>query len=106
MLRKKSTGFLGLAYCAVYTVLLSTVTVFQLARDVAEGLAYLHPSVIHRDLKPGNILLDEDGRAKIADFGISRVKDPSKTYLTTNNDNGTPMYMAPEQFNGTRVDEK
>jgi len=34
------------------------------------------------------------------------VKDPSKTYLTTTNDNGTPMYMAPEQFNGTRVDEK
>lgn len=82
------------------------VVLLQLARDVAEGLAYLHPSVIHRDLKPSNILLDEDGRAKIADFGISRVKDPSKTYLTTNNDNGTPMYMAPEQFNGTRVDEK
>ena len=80
--------------------------VLQLAHDVAEGLAYLHPSVIHRDLKPSNILLDEQGHAKIADFGISRVKDPSKTYLTTTNDNGTPMYMAPEQFNGTRVDEK
>ena len=85
---------------------LSYMEILQLAHDVAEGLAYLHPSVIHRDLKPSNILLNEEGRAKIADFGISRVKDPSKTYLTTTNDNGTPMYMAPEQFNGTRVDEK
>lgn len=46
----------------------------QIAHDVAEGLAYLHPSVIHRDLKPQNVLLDANGRAKIADFGISRVK--------------------------------
>ena len=46
----------------------------QIAHDVAEGLAYLHPSVVHRDLKPQNILLDINGRAKIADFGISRVK--------------------------------
>ena len=46
----------------------------QIAHDMAEGLAYLHPSVVHRDLKPQNILLDVNGRAKIADFGISRVK--------------------------------
>lgn len=46
----------------------------QVAHDMAEGLAYLHPSVVHRDLKPQNILLDVNGRAKIADFGISRVK--------------------------------
>lgn len=46
----------------------------QVAHDVAEGLAHLHPAVVHRDLKPQNILLDARGRAKIADFGISRVK--------------------------------
>ena len=85
---------------------MSYMDILQLAHDVAEGLAYLHPSVIHRDLKPGNILLDEEGRAKIADFGISRVKDPSKTCMTVTNNNGTPIYMAPEQFNGTCVDEK
>ena len=46
----------------------------QVAHDVAEGLAYLHPLVIHRDLKPQNILLDANGRCQIADFGISRIK--------------------------------
>ena len=41
-------------------------------RDIARGLAYLHPTVVHRDLKPGNVLLTEQGAAKIADFGLSR----------------------------------
>ena len=41
---------------------------------MAAGLAYLHPSVVHRDLKPQNVLLDLDGRAKIADFGA--IKPP------------------------------
>lgn len=83
------------------------IEILQIVNDIAEGLAYLHPFVIHRDLKPQNILLDKDGRAKIADFGISKVKDPSKTYLTQMTaENGTPMYMSPEQMNGGKVDEK
>ena len=83
------------------------IEILQIVNDIAEGLAYLHPFVIHRDLKPQNILLDEEGRAKIADFGISKVKDPSKSYLTQMTaENGTPMYMSPEQMNGGKVDEK
>lgn len=46
--------------------------ILQVGLDIASGLAYLHPAVVHRDLKPQNVLLDKHGRAKIADFGISR----------------------------------
>jgi serine/threonine protein kinase len=86
---------------------LTYIEILQLIHDIAEGLAYLHPFVIHRDMKPQNILLDDEGRAKIADFGISKVKDPAKSYLTQMTaENGTPMYMSPEQMNGGKVDEK
>eukprot|EP00210_Caulerpa_lentillifera_P001000 g963.t1 len=80
--------------------------VLQIGFDIAEGLSYLHPSIIHRDLKPQNVLLDKDCRAKIADFGISKFKDPHRSYLSVTQTGGTPNYMAPELFNGTRVDEK
>jgi hypothetical protein len=51
---------------------LPCLQVLQVGLDIARGLAYLHPAVVHRDLKPHNVLLDAAGRAKIADFGISR----------------------------------
>lgn len=46
----------------------------QIGLDIAQGLAYLHPAVVHRDLKPQNVLLSKDGRCKLADFGISKLK--------------------------------
>jgi serine/threonine protein kinase len=86
---------------------LSYIQILQITQDIAEGLAYLHPFVTHRDLKPGNVLLDENGRAKIGDFGISKVKELDKTFFSdTIAFNGTIMYMAPEQLNGGKLDEK
>jgi serine/threonine protein kinase len=51
---------------------LDYLEILQIGADIASGLVYLHPAVVHRDLKPQNVLLDRQGRAKIADFGISR----------------------------------
>ena len=68
------------------------------AIDVATGMNYLHKlGVIHRDLKLGNIVLDQYDRAKITDFGLSVVKSASQTSLKLT-ECGTPQYMAPESF--------
>jgi hypothetical protein len=76
-----------------------------LAEDVAAAMAYLHPTVVHRDLKSHNVLLDRRWRAKVCDFGIAKLK--SNTYLTTKHvQAGTPAYMAPELFSGGSVSEK
>ena len=66
----------------------------QIMVQVAMGLAYVHScNVIHRDLKPGNIVLCLGGRAKIADFGLASVIGPDLFKLI-----GTPAYMSPEQL--------
>jgi serine/threonine protein kinase len=68
------------------------------AVDIATGMNYLHKlGVIHRDLKLGNVVLDEDDRAKITDFGLSVVKSTSQTSMKLD-ECGTPQYMAPECF--------
>ncbi|KAG1662594.1 hypothetical protein FOA52_002991 [Chlamydomonas sp. UWO 241] len=85
---------------------LSVRDTLTICMDVCEGLLYLHPTVIHRDLKPANVLLDQRGRAKLADFGISRAKDPLKSFVSVTQHSGTLNYMAPELFRGKHVDEK
>ncbi len=81
---------------------------------VARGLAAAHAAgLVHRDVKPGNILLGDDGRARIADFGVSRA-DPvdgetppaSARPAETQGLIGSPAYMAPEQLRGERADAR
>lgn len=84
---------------------LSPVTTTALLRDVAEALDYAHArDVVHRDVKPANVLLDETGRAYLADFGIARMLEGSSVATATGLVLGTPTYMAPEQAMGAKVD--
>ncbi|XP_064157164.1 calcium/calmodulin-dependent protein kinase kinase 1-like isoform X1 [Anguilla rostrata] len=64
-------------------------------RDIVLGIEYLHyQKIIHRDIKPSNLLLGDDGRVKIADFGVSNVFEGSDALLSSTV--GTPAFMAPE----------
>jgi eukaryotic-like serine/threonine-protein kinase len=75
------------------------------AAQVATALSYAHDvPVIHRDLKPGNILLARDGTVKVLDFGIAAILRPDVTKLTaTGNPIGSSQYMSPEQVRGGRL---
>lgn len=77
--------------------------IVRLMGELLDALGYAHAhGVVHRDIKPGNIVLLEDGHIKVTDFGIARLESSTLTQAGTLL--GTPGYMSPEQFMAQRVD--
>lgn len=87
---------------------LAVDTSVRITRQICEGLAEAHRlGVVHRDLKPGNIMIDKEGDARIMDFGIARALKEKDEELTGEGVMvGTPVYMSPEQAEAKEVDER
>jgi serine/threonine-protein kinase len=85
-----------------HQVPLSVVDKLDLAIGVLQGLAYAHKrGIVHRDIKPANIRVDDEGKARIMDFGVAHLASSNMTKSGVML--GTPSYMAPEQIVGGKV---
>ena len=83
---------------------LELAEVGRIGAQMADALAYAHGAgVVHRDVKPGNVLLGSDGRTRLADFGIARLIGDTVRHTKTGHAIGTPAYLSPEQVRGDDV---
>jgi len=79
----------------------------QIVRGLLSALDYAHrQGVVHRDVKPANLLMEASGRIKLTDFGVARIQDSGEATRTRGNMVGTLKYMAPEQVQGQKVDPR
>jgi len=79
----------------------------RILEEVATGLAYAHEQgIVHRDVKPANIRVLENGKVKIMDFGIARATEGATRITKTGVSVGTPAYLSPEQLEGEEADQR
>jgi eukaryotic-like serine/threonine-protein kinase len=104
--------FIAMAYCSGRTLEqrlreegVTVEEAVSISQQVADGLAAAHANgIIHRDVKPGNVIVADDGRARIVDFGVAKLADAGITQAGMMV--GTVAYMAPEQIHGADSDAR
>lgn len=100
---------INLKHCLNHGVKFSVAGAVRIVVDILSGLDHAHQQrVIHRDVKPENILMDAQGTVKLTDFGIAKMQDPGADNGTqvSGLSIGTPRYMSPEQIRGLDVDAR